>query len=383
MFPLFIFSLGEVVVFLFVVLFVIAIPVVIGGAIIYALRKNAKGRVAWQEVSKKLGLTMPNPKIFEMFGTINGVDVRIAIGKRRSGGQDSTTEVYTYTSSKFPHSLRFQLSISAPKGFFSSSSMKLGQEAFDKTFVAECYHQDVLRRLLLTDFPSNKTQNLMGELMLASYNVETISIKDEVVYLENSGLITDTAVVQNMVETTASLVSRFSAARDVFPLAEWETNTLNEWQKLADGAKLTLDRKAFRIEGNFEGFHLKLAMKTKSGIWQTELVLRFPQSLKIGLKIFPENAIHKVFAVLGVQDIKSGIKKFDDAFIVKAENAVVAKGKLTAEFCGQLFGLCDKTSAFIIDDEQIAITIDDLLREEDILKGYVLAMSRAAKLLSS
>ncbi len=372
----------EVLLILGLALFVIILPITLFVVIFNALRKNTKSRASWQQIAREMNLTMPNPQQLLMFGNVDGVEVQIRIGTRQSGGgEDRHTEFFTYATSKFPHSLRFLLNINAPRNFLSSSSMSLGQANFDKVFTAESYHQDVLRRLLLTDFHSNKTQNLMGDLMLANQTAETVSISDEQVYLETHGQVTDIEIVRKMLENAANLAKRFFAARQSFPFAEWETKALDVWQKIALEKGLSIDRKAFGMEGTLDGFHLKVELSTSGKKWQTVLVLKFPQSLGIGLKIMPDNAIHKAFAWLGVQDIDSGNKKFDDAFIVKAENVPAAKQKLEPDFCNQLFVLCDKTSKFVIDDTQIAITFEDLLRDENILKGYIAGIIHTAKLL--
>lgn len=221
----------------------------------------------------------------------------------------------------------------------------------------------------------------MGDLMLADQTAETISISDEQVYLETEGQVTDSDIVRKMLENTANVAKRFFAARLSFPLAEWETKTLDIWQYIALEKGLSIDRKAFAIEGEIDGFHLKVELSTGGKKWQTILVLKFAQNLNIGLKIMPDNSIHKALAWLGVQDIESGNKHFDDAFIVKAENVPAAKQKLQPDFCNQLFVLCDKTSKFIIDDSQIAITFDDLLRDKNILTGYIAGIVYTAKLL--
>ena len=46
----------------------------------------------------------------------------------------------------------------------------------------------------------------------------------------------------------------------------------------------------------------------------------------------PDNALHKALSWLGMQDIESGNKAFDDAFIVKAKNEAVARNKLQPDF---------------------------------------------------
>lgn len=376
------FDVVQLIITLLTMLFIVSFPIILILVVVYILRKNTKSRAVWQQMSRELNLTMPNPKQLLMFGQVDGIEVQIRIGSRRSGGGDNShTEFFTYATSKFPHSLRFLININSPRSFLSSSPMNLGQANFDKIFTAECYHQDVLRRLLLTDFPSNKTQNLMGDLMLAQQTARTITISDDQVYLETAGQVTDTAIISQMLEHAANLAKRFFAARQSFALAEWETKTLDVWQKIAEEKGLSIDRKAFAFNGTIDGFDLTVKIKTDARKFQTVLTIKFPQSLHAGLKIMPDNSIHKALSWLGVQDIESGNKQFDDAFIVKAANVAVATRRLQPDFCNQLFVLCDKTSGFLVDDDQIAITFDDLLRDENILKGYIAGMIHTAKLL--
>lgn len=117
------------------------------------------------------------------------------------------------------------------------------------------------------------------------------------------------------------------------------------------GNGLSFDAKGYVLQGNYQNFPVFIALETGAGEWQTQMKLRFPHSLMVGLKIMPENTIHKALTWVGVQDIEVGIKEFDDAFIVKGKNIEAAKYKLQPDFCFRLVELNRQTSNISIDDE--------------------------------
>lgn len=379
------FFVGEFLLVLFILFFVIGIPVMIAAILFFVMSGNKKRRATWQEVSQKIGLPMPNPKQLKMQGVYNGCDAKLAVGARRSGGEDSTTEYYTYCTSEFPQSLRFLLDISGPKGFlsgvFSSNKMTLGNANFDRIFDAKCYDQEVLRRLLLSDFHSSTTQNLMGDLMLASDIISIIEITDKKVYVETGGQETNFARLKQLLDTTTYLAARFKAARENFPLADWEKQTLSSWQNLAVENDLKVDRTHFTLEGIYKEFPIQVSLKTPGGKWQTEIRLKFTRSLMVGLKIMPENAIHKALSWFGLQDIQAGNKAFDDAFIVKAENVAVAKHLLREDFCRQLLGINSQAAQISLTDEEFSATFNSVLGDRKILQSYLEAMRSTTQML--
>lgn len=380
------FFAGEAFLVLFALLFVVAVPVIVIGVIVFVLQRNSKNRAAWQKLSQSIGLTMPNPKKLELVGPFNGVDVRLAIGARRTGGgEDRSTEFFTYCTSKFPRSLRLNLEIKTDGGFFAralkTEKIKLGQENFDKAFTAVCYDANVLRTLLLSDFPSNKTQNLMGDLMFANHSFEVVSVSDDQVYIETSGQVGDEAVLRNMLGNVSHLARRFDDARKRLPKAQWEINLERSWNEFSSEKGLNFDAAGFVISGNLDGLPLKIKLQTSSGKWQTVFELKFPQSLQIGLKLMPENSVHKALTWVGVQDIETGVKEFDDAFIVKAGNVEIAKRKLQPDLCRHLTLLFKDTSAFIVDDDQFAFTLDTVIGEPAKLRGFAAAAIAAAQML--
>lgn len=377
---------GEILLFLFILMMLFSIPVIIIGVVFYILRRNNKNRAAWNLLAQKLNFQMRDPKKLEMTGFYNNCDVKVSIGARRSGsGNNRRVEYFTYCVTKFPHSLRFMLNISSPKGFFSgifnSNKMILGQPFFDQTFNAGCYNPQVLQSLLLSNFPSGKVRNLMEDLMLGNKQVGIINITDKKVYVEENGQIGDENKIVQMLEVTTNLANRFRAARESFPLINWEKQTLAAWQNLALQNGLSLDTKSYILQGNYQNFSVFIALKTDAGKWQTQIRLRFPHSLMIGLKIMPENVIHKALTWVGVQDIEAGIKEFDDAFIVKGKNIETAKYKLQPDFCFRLVELNRQTSNISIDDEEISLVFDTVLGDGRMLKNHLDVMISTAGML--
>lgn len=380
----FIFS-GEIFAVLFVLFFVVCFPILIIGIVFFILNRNKKNVAAWQKTSQQIGLPMPNPKRMEMKGIYNNCDVRIAVGVRRKGsGDHSRNEYFTYCATDFPGSLRLRLSIDSDHGFisraFSANQMKIGNDGFDNNFRVNCYDQRVLQHLMLADFPSNVTQNLMGDLILAKNSIGIIEINDHKIYLERSGQVSDFQTLKNMLDTTAYLSQRFQVARRNLPLADWEKILLQNWQNLAKEQNLSVDSNNFTIQGNYKNFHIKAELRSGTNNWQTKIELKFPNNLMAGLKIFPDNAVHKALTWLGVQDIETGDKAFDNAFIVKAKNVAFAKYILTNDLRAQLVGLKNQASDLQISDEEISITIDSVLGDGKILKSYIEALISTAKM---
>lgn len=381
MFYLFRLSTGETIIIVLALGLVILLPFIIIGIVLFVLRRNKKNRENWNLIARKLNLTMPNPQKLEMSGFYNNRQIKLSVGARRA---NDSTEFFTYCVTEFPHSLRFLLNINSPKGLFSkvfdSNSMKLGQAVFDEKFNVSCYDENVLRRLLISDFPSNKTQNLMGDLMLAKQSFGVINITDHKVYLETGGQISDENLIGLMLDLTANLANRFQKAREQFPLTDWEKRLFANWQKFADDNRLSFDSKNIVIQGNYKNFSIRISLETDNGKFQTKIHLQFGKSLMMGLKLMPENSIHKAMTWLGVQDIETGIKEFDEAFIVKAENSQQAKHALNPTLCHQLVGLAKQSSSFEINDNEIVMCFGQILGDEMKLRSNLEAIILTAKM---
>lgn len=375
-------SNGEAFIIVFALLMLVVTPLIIVGIIFYVFRRNNKHRAIWNSIASELNLMMPNPKKLEMTGIYNNCQVKLAVGVRGSG---DSSETFTYCETGFPHNLRFLLKISSPKGFFtdilSSNQLKLGQVNFDNSFNLKCYDENVLRRLLLSDFPSQKTQNLMGDLMLANQSFNTVSITDKQVYIESSGQTSDKNILKAMLELTTNLANRFTSARESFPLTDWEKNLFTIWQKFAAENNLSFDSKDIVIQGNYKNFSIKVSLETENEKFQTKIHLQFGKSLMVGLKLMPENSLHKAMTWLGVQDIETGIRQFDDTFIVKAENSQMAKHILTPNLCNQLVGLAKQSPSFEINDTEIVMYFEQIFGDEKLLKSNLEAIILTAKML--
>ena len=376
------FAGAELFIIIFALAFMIMLPLIIGGAIYYILRKNQKSQGIWQEFSGKSNLVMQNPSRLLITGVYNSCSIKLATGVR---GSNDHREFFTYCTAEISHPLRFLLNISTPKGLvskiFGSNQMILGETNFDQRFNVKCYDQNVLRRLLLSDFHSSATANLMGDLMLAGNSVGVVNINDTKVYVENGGIVSEIETLQRMIETATNLANRFKSARESFPLADWEKQTLAAWKELAAEDGLTLDEKRFTVFGDYRGFPLAVSLETERGKWQTKIVLRFPRSLMAGLKIMPENSVHKALTWFGVQDIEAGIKTFDDIFIVKAKNIGFAKNLLNPEFCRQMLNLKTQSSDFLMTDEEISLTFDTVLGDRNTLVSYLQEITNIAEII--
>ncbi len=382
--PIYFLQVGGAVWTIFLFFFVFAVPAVIIGITLFVLlTRNKKNRAVWGNVARSLNFNMPQPKQLQMFGEMGGSKINVAIRVERSyTGEHTRVKFFTYCTSEFRHPLRFLLDISTVKSYVpGSSTFKIGQANFDKAFDAKCYDANVLSRLLLSDFPSDKTQNLFGDLMWAKQTAGTIRVTDKSVYIERSGQVSDENALRQMIEVTAHLSKRFEAARKSFPLTDWETNLINSWKKFADQNSLVFNADYFQIQGIFRGAPVFVELETGDGKWQTEIKLKFPQNLAIGFKLMPENSVHKALTYLGVQDIEAGIKQFDDLFIVKANNVEAAKWKLQPDLCTKLIAINNNASTIAIDDSEFSVVYNSVLGDPQILKETLDAISSASGML--
>ena len=373
---------SSLIIIIVALLFVAAIPVLIAAVVFFAIRQRNKSVSDWRHLSEKLQLAMPNPNQLELVGKVNGCDIKTAVGARRSG---DSTELFTYCETKFSSPLRFILRIESPKGIItklvSGDDGKLGSAAFDDRFSASCYSPDVLRRLLLAPFPSPKTENLLGDLMLAGQSFKIIKISDKGVYVEISGRITDEQRIRDLIMTTTTLANRFREARASFPPEPWERQLSQNWQNYAAQNGLRFDQNAVTIEGNLRGFSLNASLISSETAWQTKLSLKFPRSLMSGLKIIPETSLQKTLAFLGAQDVKTGNEQFDRMFIVKAKNLTQVKGILSADFCSAASILAAGAADFEINDEEMTITVPTVIGDHAAIAGFINQSINCATLL--
>jgi hypothetical protein len=376
---------SSLIIIIVALLFVAAIPVLIAAVVFFAIRQRNKSVSDWRHLSEKLQLAMPNPNQLELVGKVNGCDIKTAVGARRSG---DSTELFTYCETKFSSPLRFILRIESPKGIItklvSGDDGKLGLAAFDDRFSASCYSPDVLRRLLLAPFPSPKTENLLGDLMLAGQSFKIIKISDKGVYVEISGRITDEQRIRDLIMTTTTLANRFREARASFPPEPWERQLSQNWQNYAAQNGLRFDQNAvygLRKSPRLLDRNCIADRGQRKCVADKAVRLRFPHSLMSGLKIIPETSLQKTLAFLGAQDVKTGNEQFDRMFIVKAKNIAQVKGKLSADFCNAAAVLANGAVDFEINDEEMTITVPTVIGDHAAINGFINQTIHCATLL--
>lgn len=339
---------------------------VIGGLLVRrALRRGKAARADWNAFAAKFNLHMDNPTRLDMSGTYNGCPITICAGARRTG---DTSYYFTYCESTLPEQLRMLLKAQSPKNLltpaFSSPRISIGHEGLDQAFHVTCYNDDVARRFLVTRFPDNNSNTLADDLLVARSSFKDLMITDHKVYVESPGQTGDEAELLRVLDVTSKLAHRVALARELFPLVDWEKNLIANWSAVASANNMKFDRSKIALSGYFSGYQTTVAMKTDKQIWQTAIKISFRGSLDLGLQLMPESAIHKALSWLGLQDIKSGVKSFDAAFIVKAKDVEGARRMLTAPFCDYLLVTNREASDFQMNDTELAVSYDSLIGDK-------------------
>jgi hypothetical protein len=280
----------------------------------------------------------------------------------------------------FKEPLRFAMQLKSPRGLLSGivgKETKTGNAALDDQFQCICYDPSVLRRLLLSEFPSKLTSNLAGDLLLAIRSFETIVVSDTGVKVETSGQIDNADVLKTMLATNYRLADRFTKARASFPASDWEKQLTANWRQIADRRSLTFDESNLSLRGNYDGYPVTVNVFAQPGIWKTNVEVKFSRPLGVGFNIYPELSIHKAVKLFGFQDVKANHAEFDKAYIVKAKNVAVAKAKMTPEFCAQMVGLDQHTHDISLTDDGMKITLEQVLGDDSSLTSYLKAMTSA------
>lgn len=373
---------GELFIVLLALAFLALLPIVIGAVIFFAFKRAKKNRTGWQQLATKLNMSVAAPSGLGLTGTYRERPVDISVAVR--GGSESR-EVFTYSKASFRHDLRLLLGIET-RGFVGSilgsgGDAKIGSASFDDAFSAFCYDHGVLREFLLTELPSVETSNLLGDLILAQRTGLRIRINDAFVCVERSGDSADEDVVRQMLDTAVRLADRFDAVRRIFPLAAWEIQAFENWNRVAGTLGMTFSRDDFRISGVIDGFRIEATVKSDRQKWQTILRVDFPSSLATGLQIMPENSIHRAMAWVGAQDIRVGIEDFDAAFVVKAKNETVARQKLGPDVCRGLVGLKNQSDDLRIDDTSLSATFAEVVGDPQKLHWAITTVVAIAKML--
>ena len=103
--------------------------------------------------------------------------------------------------------------------------------------------------------------------MLAKESFPYIEINDEEIYVQKKGVITDVETIRKWLDITTYLAKRFYAAREKLPVAEWEKQTVQAWQNVANANNLSFDPNKFTLQGNYKNFpvHAAIEPKQKNG----------------------------------------------------------------------------------------------------------------------
>lgn len=374
---------GEQIIFLLVGVFVGAIPIVIGLIVYYLLRSQKQQRASWESAATMLGLSIaPAPKL-ELTGRFGDYNVAVLAAIRRSG---DSTQSFTCCRCPLRRRLRWLLQLSAPQNmiaqlFDGGADVVIGNDEFDRKYKAACYDPDILRRLLLSDFPTAETRNLAEDLILVQRAFPIVKITDDEIYLETGGHLANTAQIRSLIEATTRLASRFDAARALFPPAAWEAKLIADWSSYASRNKLNFDAERISIEGRMGAFEVKIATETGKGRWQTAVTATFPRELPGGLRVMTETALHSALEWLGAQDIATGQREFDELFIVKAADAGYAVRVLRPELCQHLVEMRRTFGEVTISPTTVGVVVDRLIGDAAELQKTVGAVVSVAAAL--
>lgn len=116
----------------------------------------------------------------------------------------------------------------------------------------------------------------------------------------------------------------------------------------------------------------------------TQLEVRFPQPLNIGLSLRPATFIGGMAAFLGIEDMEvGGDPDFDKAFTVEGTDEREIKKFLTAERKEKIMAAYQSLHMFEIDDVSISIKSGDVMRDKETIVHIVMELKNLVAALST
>ncbi len=172
----------------------------------------------------------------------------------------------------------------------------------------------------------------------------------------------DAAWLSWAVDACVRIADRLARTRASMPALPWEEATAAAFDALARARAFQFDRTHLRVTGAHGQIQVEVSLTTspppygdfggKLG-YAIEIVARYP-ALGTGLCVFPERGIPGLVKFF-LKDAKLGDPRFDDAFIVQAENPAVLACLFTPEVRARLVAMVARSASLSLDDTHITM----------------------------
>jgi hypothetical protein len=268
---------------------------------------------SFRHLKRSLGPVAAPPPKFQHWlrGRRNGRRVLVVLHIEGSG---SHRTAWTSTVTEIDPPLFIGASIGREgtlSTFFGGEDLKLGIPPVDDALRLGALDPVRLRALLLT--PAGSPSMLSS---LCAMVQDGFKVTDSTVVCSTVGYVTDPGAIARQLDQAAWLANELETRKRALGQTAAEARVEAEWRTFAEDRGLTFDAPRMHMHGTLHDAGIEVALETNAGRVQTSIGVRFPRP--VGLQLHLTKAGTFAFLTrLFSQDIDTGDRAFDDAFIIQ------------------------------------------------------------------
>lgn len=352
----------------------------------FALSRR-RGR-QWAAAAQQLGMTVGDgqgrPSAMEpMWGERAGLPVQVKVfGRTRGSGNNRRTEYFTFVRVTFPRSLDIGLKVS-PTGLMSrawtavagESDLQVGDPELDPRFDVRAADPRLAAQLLRVPYVRE------GLVWHANATFRP-HVSDTSVYCEAKGAQRDVGTLSVAVDGAVDLARRVIAARAEIGPSRGQWAVAERWQLVAQSRGLSVDVENTRMSGRYEGMHVEVDTQLRGQQRWTVFTVRFDRPLGVGLVITRQTSLSSLGKLLGMQDIETGDRTFDDRFVIKGNPASTVRSMLGPEVRQRLAALADQATKIEVKDDMLRAEVQWLVVEPQDVESGIATLAGAAAALA-
>jgi hypothetical protein len=287
---------------------------IIGGVLLYTKHLAERRNRVWSRVARTLGLHYVKDCVW---GTLDGHEVQLRTEYRGSG---KSRHLVTVIAAGWSPPLDLGLHITqhaflhdAIAGLFGQKDVVIGDPELDRMFTIQGDEPARIARAL--------TPPLRQLMMAMARSGNEFHLTDSGFSMTRRGGVELDAWLVWALRAAAHVAHWVEKARPGVPAAWLLQPHQLEWTRFASDMGLSWMSTPLCIWGRLGGVNVSAyAVRAAERTYQIEVLVRFEQSLGVGLLVRPSQALDGLAAIFGGQDLVLGDGYFDAAFVVQASD---------------------------------------------------------------
>lgn len=152
--------------------------------------------------------------------------------------------------------------------------------------------------------------------------IGSIAITDSTVAIQSPRMVSDVTELGWALDTASAAAAGLADARRTLPKTEGERAQEAAWQAFASEEGLSFDVDRLEISGTMVGGKIRIALEGEAFAAVTTVNVEFPGRLGLALSITKQRGPSILNSLMGVVDLPTGDRWFDEGFVVRGTPAV-------------------------------------------------------------